>query len=748
MMSRISRMLLICAALSAVAGPLAAAPPSTSPYVTDPQNLSVQDETAEGIGSLNMVLCVIGAMDPAALVNAGPYMALVDMNQCQAAKGGSSAAAAGATNFANAVVNVTRTSNADPMTAKIWLSVPQQQQGGTTSVYAYLSATQSPASAPPYGAFRLDYIGEMAGNVQFNGYIDSTTPGIIKFLETGQASSNTSLAMSASSTTSGSGTMVVGANGGAGGGGSPVTFNFAYNPSYFHRSDGSNDECFDRSLADASLAVFQYGTYNASDGTRVDQANPGFPVLATHGGSSYYGFANYWGINFQGLDIPDGTPIAALTVSDQRPGNTTSYALSKVGGKLTKWTEVSTTLGALDGIPFTYGGDLTSLTSGNSAVTGVNNWVMQWSSSAADFTVVGIQNCNNNGCVTSAVNPAATVIATAFNTIPLSGYANSYGGNINIPPTGSPHASDNAVFYYNQTTVVPGTAALTLYCLSQCPTGAQLAGYSSATLTTPFASGTDTQWFSAPSAANTVSYTFGAGGLVDAASAPVILELASQYPSGSPYTQNGIQTGWLVDAPLTNANCPAGMPAGSVCQPADPATYYTWQTGPNQWNQSLWLTTGGNVVPFDPPQNIAFTVPTGRAYGSYSGLPILLQFDGFGNLQGIPGHCVSPVDNSAEDCSVSGANYVPMFSLADGTTMTLPSLSGSTTTPLIIKALQGSILLASLGSGAAPCSSMTLTPLALPSGGLHDPSNPSDSEYLGAMPVVTAAPKVIDGVVQ
>lgn len=642
---------------------------------------------------------------------------------------------------------LTRASNADPMIAKIWLSVPEQQQGGTTNVYAYLSATQSPATAPPYGAFRLDYIGEVAGNVQFNGYIDSNTPGVIKFLETGQGSSNTSLAMSASTTTSGSGTMVVGTNGG-GGGGSPVTLDFAYNPSYFHRNDGTNDECFDRSLADASIAVSEYGTYNANDGTRVDQANPGFPVLATYGGSPYYGFANYWGINFEGLDIPDGTPIAALTVGDQRPGNTTNYALSKVGGKLTKWTEVSATLGALDGIPFTYSGDLTGVTSGNSTVTGVNNWVMRWSSSGADFTVVGIQNCNNDGCVTSAVNPVATVTAAAFNTIPVSGYANSYGGNINVPPTGAPHASGDAVFYYNQTTVVPGSAALTLYCLSQCPTGAQLAGYSSATLTTPFANGTDTQWFSAPSAANTVSYTFGAGGLIDTAGAPVILELASQYPSGSPYAQNGIQTGWLVDSPLSNANCPAGMPAGSVCQPGNPATYYSWQTGANQWNQSLWLTTGGRVVPFDPPQNIPFTVPTGRAYGSYSGSPILLQFDGFGNLQGIPGYCVSPVNNSVEDCSVSGSNYVPMFSLADGTTMTLPSLSGSTTTPLIIKALQGSILLASLGSGAAQCSSMTLTPLALPSGGLHDPSNPSDSEYLGAMPVVTAAPQVIDGVVQ
>jgi hypothetical protein len=80
--------------------------------------------------------------------------------------------------------------------------------------------------------------------------------------------------------------------------------------------------------------------------------------------------------------------------------------------------------------------------------------------------------------------------------------------------------------------------------------------------------------------------------------------------------------------------------------------------------------------------------------------------------------------------------------------MTLPSLSGSTTTPLIVKALNGAILLNSLGSNAAQCSSMILTPLTLPAGGLHDPSSSSDSEYLGTIPTVTASPSVIDGVLQ
>src|SRR5438128_2339310 len=82
----------------------------------------------------------------------------------------------------------------------------------------------------------------------------------------------------------------------------------------------SRTQCFDRTKPHADRAVWQYGTYNRNDGTRVDVANPGFPVTATYAGASYYGFASYWGINFQGLDlnsIADAQPIPSLTVTDQ-----------------------------------------------------------------------------------------------------------------------------------------------------------------------------------------------------------------------------------------------------------------------------------------------------------------------------------------------------------------------------------------------------------------------------------------------
>src|SRR5450631_3933035 len=400
-------------AVSCLLGAAQAAPPSTSAYATDPQSEYVQDTTADSISSLNMVLCVFGSMGAGSMVNAGPYIALVDMNKCDSKA--ASSGAAGATNYATAVLDVTRTSNSDPMIGKVFLSMTDQ--GNALNVFVHLSATQSPSAAQPYGLFRLDYLGKKNGATAFNGFIDSQASSISQY-ETGSNSSNTAMALSATSTSAGAGTIT--SIGGP-------AFNFAYDANYFRRSDGTNDQCFDRSKANAQHSVWQYGTYNDNDGSRVDMAHPGFPIVASYAGISYYGFANYWGINFQGLDlnsIADAQPISGLSVTDQRPANTTSYTVSKVGGKLTKWTQQATTLDSLNNIPFSFGADLTGLTD-SGAVSGFQNWQVQWSSATHTFSVIGTQQCGSNGCVTTPISPVATVNADAFDNGPISTVAAS-----------------------------------------------------------------------------------------------------------------------------------------------------------------------------------------------------------------------------------------------------------------------------------------------------------------------------------
>ena len=101
--------------------------------------------------------------------------------------------------------------------------------------------------------------------------------------------------------------------------------------------------------------------------------------------------------------------------------------------------------------------------------------------------------------------------------------------------------------------------------------------------------------------------------------------------------------------------------------------------------------------------------------------------------------------NSSVDCSAPSARYVATFSISDGATVQPPVPA----TALIVKALSAEMRLLNLGpSVSTACAAITLTPVTPTSGGTHDPSSSADSEYLGVEPTVTAAPKVIDGVVQ
>src|SRR4029434_3182945 len=93
-------------------------PPSTSAYATDVQNSHVEDATSRGIGQVNMIACIMGALRPDATANGRRYNAIGGMKRGDAAKGESSEDGSGAsqaTTYATATVNSTRASNTEPM---------------------------------------------------------------------------------------------------------------------------------------------------------------------------------------------------------------------------------------------------------------------------------------------------------------------------------------------------------------------------------------------------------------------------------------------------------------------------------------------------------------------------------------------------------------------------------------------------------------------------------------------------------
>ena len=78
-----------------------------------------------------------------------------------------------------------------------------------------------------------------------------------------------------------------------------VTFNFAFDPDYFHKmevGDPQTEMCLDRD--DFAESVWSYGLYNP-DGTRVNR-NSGFSIMKPEEDKVYYGWIGYWGILVSG----------------------------------------------------------------------------------------------------------------------------------------------------------------------------------------------------------------------------------------------------------------------------------------------------------------------------------------------------------------------------------------------------------------------------------------------------------------
>src|ERR1700736_2464952 len=185
-MSRAIRILLAVTATTAASSLAVAAPPANSPYITDGQSSYVQDATSQSIGQVNMITCVISSMRADALVNQGPYVALIDKNVCDSQKSsgttsGAGAGAAQAPAYMTAVVESTRASNADPMLVKAWISI--DQQGTPVTVFAHISATEAPSAGNPYGVFRMDFCGRAStGGCLMNGFIQGGS-GTLSYYE-------------------------------------------------------------------------------------------------------------------------------------------------------------------------------------------------------------------------------------------------------------------------------------------------------------------------------------------------------------------------------------------------------------------------------------------------------------------------------------------------------------------------------------------------------------------------------------
>ena len=744
-----------------------AAPGPNSAYVTDPQTSYVQDATSDSIGQVNMISCIMHSMRPDALVNQGPYVALIDKNKCDSSKGsgGSStdASASQAPEYMTAVVDSTRASNADPMLAKAWISF--SEEGKALTVFAHISATEAPSAANPYGAFRMDYCGILDGTqtCRLNGFMQGGS-GVLSYFEAddhGDGSDVTALQLTSVGTTSGSGSInVQGSNGN--GGTNTFAYNFAYNPNNFLRADSLNgSECFSRDATDpdTGLSVWQYGLYDATTGARIDR-NSGFPIQFASDGKTYQGYTGYYGLSLQaGAPTPaNGSTVQKVDYTNGA-ATTANYAVVTNGGRLTRYTRLTRTLQSIDKIHFN-----SFINDAGTLGLPDNNtqYELFWDDAAGRFMAVGEMQCNQNGCQLStfaqaqAIDPVLWVSQGG-----VQGFSQSLGGDLFVSLaglSGSVDSTNTPVVYHIQDLVYPDDATLpaTLYCVSNCPTAASLQSFLvQGQGSSPYVAGTSNN-FAPVSAAGLTSYSTVNAVLTDSAGQAVTDTNTDDFQSTQQY-QNGVMSGRLF-ASLGDAVCPDNATPADYCdyQVNSASVYYVWQTGPGNFNQFAAIKdSSGAFVHFDATLNVNFQVPAGAQYGDYAGTSIVLQYSGFGNLFGIPGSCVSATTNASVACGAEGSRYVPQFVIpydpsASPQKGVVTNTSSSGTTSYLVKWLQREIRFAVKSPSVCTTANLVApTNVSLPTAAmLKNPSSSSSDVYLGTRPTLTSAPRVIQGEVK
>lgn len=731
-----------------------AAPPAGSAYFNDRDKevAYVQDATSEGVNQLNSILCFVKSMGGADLINQGNYVALIDESVCDsesrsdAGKSSANNDGESAPQYVRALVNATRDTNDDPMVIKAWVSI-SAGNGTPATVYARVTATEAPSTSNPYGVFRMDYCGKtpaLPGCI-FNGFIDASASGIQYFEREavpGQ-SRDRALKLNRSGET-GSGALNDAPSGGGG-----KTFTFAYDDQYFRRSDGTVDQCFSRDRNDTGVreSVWRYGLYDATSGTRIDR-NGGFPVKYTSGTTTHQGYVGYYGMHFPGgVNVPDGATITKQSFAANDAGQT--YTLVKAGGKLMKFEKNQTTLDGIKNVRFNFGAF-------NGHVPGTANTQGKqleayWDGSK--FVVTGEFSCGQNGCKTQSYDTAVEVsnnngwIAQYGNG--LFGFSQSLGGEVFVKFNQAAPNATTEVFYRTQTAVYPDDmgAIGTLHCLRDCPDASSLGSYDPTNgSSSPFIGSTVNQF--APTSA-TISYTLNSttGNLERSGSA-----VTYDGETGGQY-RHGIRSGKLVPAAnLADIACFNGSPNYCEHRTNQLDTFYMWETGPNPWNQFSGLKDGsGDFLTFDAPLQVTFNVPNDPTqYGPSADSRVVLQYNGFGNLFGIPGHCVSPLNNQQVSCGAEKARYVAAFSIPfDDTIGRVTTANG---TPYLVGALEREIRLARKNLGVCttrPGLGTLPAATGLPSAAdLKNPASASDATYIGEPPTITDAPRVVQGVVK
>ena len=743
---------------------------STSDYKIDKTQKFVYEKSADALDTVNMILCMIGQTRAGLMVNTGNYKAQVDESKCEERSGDTTS---NNPRYSMWRVNSSR-ADGEPMIIKAWVPNDQDNDGTKDSlIYAKMKVWQPPSDDYPVGHFKLNFKflnGKTAtGTLLERGYMRTKKKGstsTVQFWQPKTVGSTTyDYSVTAKFNTDGTGSGIttmpvkVCDESGCSFSGSQKTYKVAVGDDYFYKQKTITDSAGDNTTADAVCldrnkylkSAWRYGMYNkgtnTDNGSRV-AINAGFPIKATNNSVDYYGYIGYHGLWMPTeASVADNSTVYKLDFSGSADQTGTGYTVRSWGGKLTKNTKNTVTLDEIKGIPLEWMDPTDGMfpkrvywDGTNMKYDGKRN-TSTWMWDDVTATTLTIDN-NTAGrgfrFYSQALGGDGQIKLTYGN------WPNDHEDP--VAPTGS-----TPVIFNTREPVFPGDSVpSTLACYSHCPNPATIATGDQDTAYFYFR-GVDNV-----SNPNPYIYTFDntTSGMVlqydNGTKTPVLLSSANSELS------NGVHSGILFDnatfdndtsarqAAIATLQCYPQYDTNALCHWLDReafSTFYTWSTGPDEWNKLTVLVDSDNSsVKFDPPMVVKYTHSDNKSNSgkNYDNATFYLEYGGHGDLWGIPSFCVSAKTGEKTSCARDGSTrWVPEFIIKKASLVTQVK-DGST--QYLVKPLQVEQTMRKTSS-ASVCTDAGLSfgTISLPD------SEPYSDPDIGERPTVKGPPAIVAG---
>jgi len=691
--------------------------PANSDYYNDRQEVYVHERSAEAFNIINEILCVMGQTRYDSMVNAGDYKAQIDNNQCSRSKDDAASAGQSSQNQSSGstapdyemwTVNSSRASSSAPHIVKVWFHEDAMEQEPAKAFFIKVTITEGKSDTNPYGLFIMNFKAYPENNgvvdtsaILFKGFlkteVDSATDDVLlKFIleGSGDLAFNERVVLNRTvDGSSGSGTAYASDpwNG-------ESSFNIAFNSTYFLRADANNTDqkCFSRTSFDET--AWDYGLYSSS-GSRLTR-NSGFSIKK----DNYYGWIGYYGLWLpEEAGVNNGDTVYRVAYG-QGGETATPYTVVKKGGRFKKHTRNTTTLGAIRNVPLDWWDNGTSAR-------------VKWTGSQfVKFAQMNQQTYFWENITESPLDLSALTFGE------LNFWSQSLGGQVRVKLActwneGSFSCSaptDNSqVIFFKEDVVFPGdTVPASLRCYDNCPK------YTLATGGVKPADPTYSPDYNPSDGTDSHDYTFSssAGDMVLKDDGNALLWVSD----GSGQNQWGVMSGPLFDpsgANLALLACDDWNQNGEADEGtcgwkawSELSEYYTWETGPAQWNQFTALRdSDGNVLEFEAPLQVLYVHSQTNSAApdyKYNGVSFYLEYSGFGSLHGIPGACLDKDTGEPVTCG-PGTRWAPEFTIADGS-----DLTDGNNNEYLAKALRKEQRMSNIGLNN--CSSLLMTSYTLP----------------------------------